>query len=294
MNWNELKVGADTGAVGGMFTGLKEGADLGQLFANTGSINQQTIAREQKLPWELAQSAADVDTKVMANDTTRATQSGAIAATNATNKTAVMTQEQLQQLLPFQTFNKLMTDQTQQSASMLTKAAERLERGDTSVWTELKDMADKQGPQAQKIFQETYAKFGKAPPAIAAKEARDWANKLLADLDNLDPEMRFKRWKETLEHQARMLAAKNSGSTTQPNWQLQRAKQVAAALKQNPAYSKLSNEQLLALAWKQIATQEKTQQIGDVTLGNNQTSGIEAYPEQGTPAPGKPAPIKLK
>ena len=185
------------GLVGGMVSGLNTGANLGNMFAQTNATNQQTSSREQKLPWELAGLAADADTKVQANDLTRATQPGAIETTNATNKTALMTQQQIQQLLPFDTFNKMITQQTQQSAGILTQAAERLEAGDKSVWQELSAMATT--PEAKKVFQETYAKFGKLPPAVAAQEARKWADKLLADLDNLNQETRFKKWQETLK-----------------------------------------------------------------------------------------------
>lgn len=298
MNWNELKVGADTGAVGGMFTGLKEGADLGQLFANTGSINQQTMAREQKLPWELAQTAADVDTKVMANDATRAIQTpeyldqtGKNALGEVQNKGLSI--EQIKQEFPLDKFISMTRKQTLTNLSIMKQIRGGIQNGNVE---QVAGMLYQMAPdEKSKALIKTEVGKAKANPQ-AALAALDDAEKQMHGLLQIDPQSALKMYEMFLEHQAKMLAAKNSGGrTAQPNWQLQRAQQVAAALKQNPAYSKLSNEQLLALAWKQIASQEKTQQIGDVTLGNNQTSGIEAYPEQGTTVPqGRSAPIKLK
>ena len=199
------------GLVGGMVSGLNTGANLGSMFAQTNATNQQTSSREQKLPYEIAGLAAGNDRDVMANGLTRATQPSQIEATNATNQTAVMTQQQLQELMPFDTFNKQITMTYQQSAGMISKAADRLERGDKSVWQELKAMADQRGPEAQKAFQETYKQFGNLPPQQAAVKAREYVNKLLSTLDNLDPKTRLEMYKANLEHMEKMLAAQNSG-----------------------------------------------------------------------------------
>ena len=253
------------GLVGGMVSGLNTGANLGSMFAQTNATNQQTSSREQKLPWELAGLAADADTKVQANDLTRATQPGQIEATNATNKTALMTQQQIQELLPFDTFNKMITQQTQQSAGILTQAAERLEAGDKSVWQELSAMATT--PEAKKVFQETYAKFGKLPPAVAAQEARKWADKLLADLDNLNQETRFKKWQETLKatvdkYQAN--AAASAGSNKQPNYNVEFVNILARRIKeQNP---KWTAAQVQAEAVRQYKTTVESTPIGNLTM----------------------------
>lgn len=190
------------GLVGGIVNGLNTGANLGNMFANTASINQQTTAREQKLPWELAETAAKVDKDVMENDLTRATQSSKIDSINATNTTTKLTQKDAQKLLPIETFNKFLIQQTQQSAGMLTQAAERLEAGDKSVWQELSAMAT--SPEAKKVFQDTYNKFSKLPPTVAAQEARKWADKLMSDQANLDPATRLKMWEVAANNAARI------------------------------------------------------------------------------------------
>ena len=206
------------GLVGGMVSGLNTGANLGSMFANTASTNQQTSAREQKLPWEIAQSAANVDRDVMTNDTTRATQAGQIAATNATNKTAVMTQEQAQQIIPYETFNKVFQQQSQQAAVKFTEAAQRIRNGEyDSVFSELLQSAQK--PEEKAAIQKVYQQY-KNKPQEAAAYAQKMAEKSEWDRLNTDPEKVFEMWKITAMNAAKLqqeriqASAKGSGSSS--------------------------------------------------------------------------------
>lgn len=113
----------DRGLLSGASSGLKEGADLGHMFAQTGEINQRTLRDKQMLPIELAKADAELDQTLMANDLTRAVQTPEYLQAHGENELAKtkITKEQLAhaaKILPFEQFidfqNKASQAQVQQ------------------------------------------------------------------------------------------------------------------------------------------------------------------------------------
>ena len=275
------------GLVGGMVSGLNTGANLGSMFANTASTNQQTSAREQKLPWEIAQSAANVDKDVMANDTTRATQAGQIAATNATNKTAIMTNEQAQQIIPYETFNKVFQQQSQQAAVKFTEAAQRIRNGEyDSVFSELLQSAQK--PEEKAAIQKVYQQY-KNKPQEAAAYAQKMAEKSEWDRLNTDPEKVFEMWKITAMNAAKLqqerIQASAKGSDSQPNYNLVFVKKLAQRIKeQNPTWSAAQVE---AEAVRQYKSTTETTPIGNTTFQTNKA--MASTPQSNPTLPATPS-----
>jgi len=286
------------GLVGGIVSGLNTGANLGSMFANTASTNQQTTAREQKLPWELAQSAVNVDKDIMANDLTRATQPGQIEATNATNTTTKLTQEAAQKLLPIETFNKFLLQQTQQSAGMLTQAAERLEAGDKSVWQELSAMAT--SPEAKKVFQDTYNRLSKLPPTVAAQEARKWADKLMSDQANLDPATRLKMWEIAANNAARIQQERiQASSKREPVDKMSIDQRISDAEAKKAALfasgAKQNDPRVITLTNLVNSLNAARSRTDSMDLGNGLPSSRQTYGASGAwgETPEKPNKLKL-
>ncbi len=297
MNWNELKGGPSTGAVGGMFSGLSEGASLGQMFANTGSTNQQTMAREQKLPWELAQSAADVDKTVMANDATRSLQTPeylAQTSNNALGKAQVegLSIEQIKQEFPLDKFISMTRKQTLTNLSIMKQIRGAIQNGNMDqVAGMLMQMAPDE--KAKQLIQTEITKARQNPRAALAQ--LDAAEKQMYGLLQIDPQSALKMYEMFLDNQAKMTAARNSGTPTQPNWNLVAIQKIAARLReQNPNWSQAQVEAAAVQEYKSVS---ETQSIGDVDFTKSKTMGSGASGSWGgqQPAPqGRPAPIKLQ
>lgn len=144
MNFNEIKVGPETGALGGLFSGLKEGADLGQLFSNTRSINQQTDARIQNQPLELAQKSVSLEKGLMENDLTRAIQTPEILdqkSDNAYNKESweKLDMKKKMELFPFEKAVQLFEAQDKANLAFTTSLSNALRSGtEEDLYNQLK------------------------------------------------------------------------------------------------------------------------------------------------------------
>jgi len=193
-----------SGLAGGFAGGLKQGADLGNMFANTANTRQQMDIREQKLPWELAQSAADVDTKVMANDLTRAVQTPEILAQKGAN---AMSAEQFQgldierkmELFPFEKAKQLFDQLDQGQIKFVSILSNALKQGsERQLYQQTKGvLSPEQDKQVLGIIQEIQKN-----PAARAQYAKDMdvLAKNMTDTRNRSDEKTWQeRWLQMLK-----------------------------------------------------------------------------------------------
>ena len=201
------------GLVAGIESGLTSGANLGSMFAQTRSANQQTTAREQKLPWELAGLAADADTKVQANDLTRATQTpeylqqtGANALGKAQNESLSI--EQIKKEFPLDSFLSLTKKSTLTNLSIMKQIRGGIQNGNIDSVTQMLVKMAPDDKSRQLIMSE--AQKAKANPQAALKQLDD-AEAQMKGLLEIDPASALKLYEMFLDNQAKMIAAQNSG-----------------------------------------------------------------------------------
>lgn len=205
----------DRGLLSGAVEGLSTGANLGKLFADTASTEQDTLKKQQMLPLELAQAGASLDKDVMANDLTRSIQSPEYLkqkGANAVSEEQVkgMTMEQAAKLLPFETFNKMMVQQSTNSAQMLSSMADAIDAGRLDdVYQQLRGMT-KDSNALRQIDQE-YTK-AKANPKAASQQLRQRVFQISSGINEANGPMQQQRWIELLKGMMDMNIAKISAS----------------------------------------------------------------------------------
>lgn len=155
----------DRGLLSGAASGLKEGADLGHMFAQTGEINQRVLRDKQMLPMDLAKIGAEIDQQTMANDLTRSVQTPEYLGLHGANATSQekVTKEQLahaMKILPFEQYIDFQNKSSQAQVQLLQGISTALRSGQIDqVYSQLLPMAtdQKQKAQLDAIFKEAKA-----------------------------------------------------------------------------------------------------------------------------------------
>lgn len=279
------------GLVGGMVSGLNTGANLGQLFSNTRSTNQQTDAREQRLPLELAQDSANLDKSLMANDATRAVQTPDILAAKGSN---ALSNEQFQsmdikrkmELLPFEKAIQAMDQVDQGQIKFASTVANALAQGsEDQVYQQMKGMlSPEQDAQIAKVLQDI-----KKNPKLRqqyAKQMADMAQKMTDTRDRADMKMWQERYLQMMRgQQGYSEASMRASKETPENKDIWMIRQLAAEIRQ--ANKGLTNEQVMAKAVEKFKSQEQNMLVDGQSVGITGRKSLQGtQPTPATPSVG--------
>lgn len=298
MNFNEIKVGPETGALGGLFSGLQDGANLGQLFSNTRSTNQQTDFRAQNQPLDLAQKSVDLEKGLMANDATRAVQTPDILAAkgeNAYNKESweKLDMKRKMELLPFEKAVQLFDAQDKANLEFTTSLSNALRSGtENDLYNQLKPQL---APEQRKKIEEVLVMLKQNPQyrAKAVKETDELAWKMADTKNRGTLPTQQERWLQILKGTQGYAEANLRSSSgddamsmdkTMAAWQRQIAQLRASGVPDNDPRIKNLQTNISDLA----ATKSKTQsmfispegmpaQRVDVGPGGNRAAPTPSY-----------------
>lgn len=194
------------GLVGGMVNGLNTGANLGQLFSNTRSTNQQTDFRAQNQPLDLAQKSVDLEKGLMANDATRAVQTPDILAAkgeNAFNKESweKLDMQKKMELFPFEKAVQLFDAQDKANLEFTTLLSNALRSGtEGDLYNQLKSQL---APEQRKKIEEVLVMLKQNPQyrAKAVKETDELAWKMADTKNRGTLPTQQERWLQILKGQ---------------------------------------------------------------------------------------------
>jgi len=274
------------GLVGGMVSGLNTGANLGQLFSNTRSTNQQTDARIQNQELDLAQKSVDLDKGLMANDLTRAVQTPEILdqkSDNAYNKESweKLDMKKKMELLPFEKAVQMFDAQDKANLEFTTSLSNALRSGtEEDLYQQLKPQLS--WDQRKKI-EEVLVMLKQNPQyrAKAVKETDELAWKMADTKNRGTLPTQQERWLQILKgQQGYSEASVRSSRENPPNKDIYDTQKLAAYIKQQ--HPDWTEERVWAEAVNQRRSSETGMQVGGRDVGVEGRKALPGFNGQAT------------
>jgi len=278
------------GLVGGMVSGLNTGANLGQLFSNTRSTNQQTDARIQNQELDLAQKSVELDKGLMANDLTRAVQTPEILdqkSDNAYNKESweKLDMKKKMELLPFEKAVQMFDAQDKANLEFTTSLSNALRSGtEEDLYQQLKPQLS--WDQRKKI-EDVLVMLKQNPQyrAKAVKETDELAWKMADTKNRGTLATQQERWLQLLKGSQSMSEASVRASRETPeNKDIWDTKKIAARLREQ--HKDWSEALVMAEAVRLRKSQETGMSVDGKPIGVEGSKGIPSFaPSPTTQAP---------
>lgn len=268
-----------TGIVGGMFSGMNQGASLADKYSTIQNRDQQTLRDQQMLPIDLAKGGAEVDQLTMANDKTRAIQSPEYLKQEGANalsesKFKGMTLDQAAKEFPFDSFISYQNKASQTQVQMLQGISTAIRSGqiDQAYQQLLPMMKDQQ----QRAFLDQEYKKAKINPTKALAELDKNIYSITNTMNQANLPQQQQRWLALLEALTKKESAGISASAgkEKPNLQseivmLERAiAQLPDGATQKADLLNRRNRLISILNKDQI----KSEQVGPTTFSESKRS----------------------